>query len=151
MRAANGTTDADASIGIGIGAGAYSLYNSATNSGGGGGGSVPASPTGVAAAAANAQVNLTWLASSGASGYYVKRSTTSGGPYTQVASLSALLYADNGVTNGTKYFYVVSALNTAGESANSAEANATPAAPPAMNRSERPSGPAVRSPPLGGR
>jgi hypothetical protein len=36
-------------------------------------------------------------------------------------------FLDMTVTNGTAYFYVVSALNTAGESANSSQATATPA------------------------
>ncbi len=36
---------------------------------------------------------------------------------------------DTGLTNGTAYFYVVSAVNSAGESGNSAEASGTPAAP----------------------
>jgi fibronectin type 3 domain-containing protein len=95
----------------------------------GGNGSVPAVPTGLIATAANAQANLTWTASSGATGYYLKRSTTSG-TETQIAALSATTYADNAVTNGTKYFYVVSAYNSYGASANSSEASATPVAPP---------------------
>src|SRR5271163_3407786 len=98
--------------------------------GGGGGTTVPATPTGVAAVAGNAQVTLNWTASSGATGYYVKRSTTSGGPYTQIATQAATSDTDSGLTNGTKYFYVVSAYNSAGQSANSAEVNATPVLPP---------------------
>jgi fibronectin type 3 domain-containing protein len=98
--------------------------------GGGGGGSAPAVPTGLAAAGANAQVNLTWTASSGATLYYVKRSTTSGGPYTQIGTPSVTMFADTSVSNGTKYDYVVSAYNSYGQSANSAEASATPVAPP---------------------
>jgi fibronectin type 3 domain-containing protein len=94
-----------------------------------GGGAAPAAPPGVAATAANAQVNLTWNASSGATGYYVKRSTTSG-TEAQIATPSTNSYTDNAVTNGTKYFYVVSAYNTYGQSGNSAEVNATPVAPP---------------------
>jgi fibronectin type 3 domain-containing protein len=98
---------------------------------GGGGSNTPSAPTGLTASAANAQVNLTWSASSGATAYYVKRSTTSGGPYTQMATPTATSYADNSVTNGTKYYYVVSAYNSYGQSVNSAEVNATPmAAPP---------------------
>jgi fibronectin type 3 domain-containing protein len=95
-----------------------------------GGGSAPAAPTGLSATAANAQVNLSWSASSGASAYYVKRSTTSGGPYTQIAAPIATNYADNNLSNGTKYFYVVSAYNSYGQSSNSAEVSATPTAPP---------------------
>src|SRR5271167_1378930 len=103
-------------------------YNGGGNSGGGT--TVPAAPMAFTAIAGNAQVALTWSASSGATGYYVKRSTTSGGPYTQIATQAATSDTDTGLTNGTKYFYVVSAYNSAGQSANSAEVNATPVLPP---------------------
>jgi fibronectin type 3 domain-containing protein len=86
----------------------------------------PAAPTVLTATPGNQQVNLTWMASSGATSYHVKRATTSGGPYTEVGSATVTSYSDAGLTNGTKYFYVVSALNTAGESANSSEASGTP-------------------------
>jgi len=105
-------------------------YSSGGGNGGGGGSNPPSAPTGLTASAANAQVNLTWNASSGATAYYVKRSTTSGGPYAQIATPAATSYADNSVTNGTKYYYVVAAYNSYGQSANSAEVNATPMAPP---------------------
>ncbi len=93
---------------------------------------VPAVPAGLAAAAGNAQVALNWTASSGATGYYVERSNASGGPYNQISVQAAANYTDTGLTNGTKYFYVVSAYNSAGQSANSADISATPVlAPPA--------------------
>ena len=92
--------------------------------GSGGGNSAPATPTGLAATAGNAQITLSWAADSGATGYYVKRATTTGGPYTQISTNSAS-FADTGLTNGTKYFYVVAADNSAGESANSSEVSAT--------------------------
>ncbi|HKW56678.1 MAG TPA: glycoside hydrolase family 44 protein [Candidatus Acidoferrum sp.] len=101
---------------------------------GGGGNSAPATPSGLTATAGNAQVSLTWSSSAGATGYYVKRSTTTGGPYGQIAGQASTAYTDNSVTNGTKYFYVVSSYNSYGQSADSAEVNATPAAsnaPPA--------------------
>jgi hypothetical protein len=69
---------------------------------------------------------LSWSASSGATSYNVKRSATSGGPYTTIASPTIASYTDTGVTNGTTYYYVVSAVNTSGESANSSQVNATP-------------------------
>jgi hypothetical protein len=90
----------------------------------------PPAPTGLTATAGNAQVSLTWTASSGATSYKVKRSTVSGGPYTVIApSVTATTYTDTGLTNGTTYFYVVSAVNTGGESPNSDQASATPTAP----------------------
>lgn len=101
--------------------------------GNGGGGSAPTTPTGLSASAGNAVVNLSWTASSSATGYYVKRSTTSG-TEAQIASVTATTYADTSVTNGTTYYYVVSAYNSYGASANSNEVGATPAAsgtPPA--------------------
>ena len=99
--------------------------------GGGGGGNPPAAPTGLTATAGNAQVVLSWNASTGATSYNVKRGTTSGGPYTTLSSPATTNYTDTGLTNGTSYYYVVSAVNTYGESANSTEASATPLAVPA--------------------
>jgi fibronectin type 3 domain-containing protein len=97
--------------------------------GGNGGGTVPSTPTGLAATAGNAQVNLSWASASGATSYSVKRSGSSGGPYAQVATPSGTAYVDSTVSNGTKYFYVVAAVNATGPSGNSAEVSATPAAP----------------------
>jgi hypothetical protein len=57
----------------------------------------------------------------------VKRSTTSGSGYAQIAAPTAASFGDSGLTNGTTYFYVVSALNSAGETGNSSQASATPA------------------------
>src|SRR5271154_5674692 len=102
----------------------------AGNSGSGGqGATVPTVPAGVVATAGNAQVLLSWTASSGATSYVVKRGTVSGGPYTQVGTPTATSFTDTTVTNGTKYFYVVDATSSAGTSANSAEVSATPTAP----------------------
>jgi len=91
----------------------------------------PATPTGLQATPGNAEVSLTWTASTGATSYHVKRSTTSGGPYTQIAAPASANYTDTGLTNGTTYYYVVSAVNSAGESASSSQVSATPVAPPA--------------------
>jgi fibronectin type 3 domain-containing protein len=91
----------------------------------------PLPPTGLTALAGNAQVSLNWNASTGATSYSVKRAGTSGGPYAAIATAIALTsYTDNTVVNGTTYYYVVSAVNSAGESADSNEASATPLAPP---------------------
>jgi len=90
---------------------------------------VPAVPTGLAAAAGNAQVALTWNASTGATGYRLKRASSSGGPYTQIAATASTSHTDTSVINGTAYYYVVTAVNATGESGNSAQANARPLPP----------------------
>jgi Glycoside hydrolase family 44 len=90
---------------------------------------IPAAPSGLQATAGNAQVTLTWMAVTSATSYHLKRATATGGPYTQVSAPTSATFSDTGLTNGTSYFYVVSALNSAGESPNSAEASAKPAAP----------------------
>jgi len=101
--------------------------NSSSPGGGGGGGNPPPAPTGLTATAGNAQVSLAWSASAGATSYNVKRGTATGGPYTTVGSPATTSYGDTGLTNGTTYYYVVTAVNTSGESGNSNQASATPA------------------------
>jgi fibronectin type 3 domain-containing protein len=87
----------------------------------------PNAPQGLTAAAGNTQDTLQWNAVDFASGYTLKRATVSGGPYTTVASnLNVTNYTDTGLTNGTTYYYVVTAANLGGESVNSAEVAVTP-------------------------
>ncbi|WP_224247027.1 S8 family serine peptidase [Hyalangium gracile] len=82
-------------------------------------------PTGVGAAASgNNRIDLTWTASSGAVSYNIYRSTTAGGPYTQVATVTAPSYSDTTVSGGLTYYYVVRSVQCA-ESANSTEVSAT--------------------------
>src|SRR5215475_11429248 len=97
--------------------------------GGGGGGTPPGTPTGLTATPGNAQVVLSWNATAGAASYHLSRSTTTGGPYTQIASPAATNYTDTSLTNGTTYYYVVAAANSAGSSANSTQVSAAPTAP----------------------
>lgn len=88
---------------------------------------VPAPPTGLAATTpGKKRVMLTWNASAGATSYRVKRSTTNGGPYTIIATVTSPSYNNTGLTSGTTYYFVVSAVNAAGESANSAQVSAVP-------------------------
>ena len=93
-------------------------------------GGPPPAPTGLVATPGNGQVSLAWNAAAGAATYNVKRSTTSGGPYTvRATGLTQRSYTDTGLTNGTTYHYVVSGVSSGGqEGANSAQASATPAA-----------------------
>jgi hypothetical protein len=93
-------------------------------------GTAPSVPTGLTATAGNQQVSLSWTGSSGAASYHMKRGSVTGGPYTQIATPAGTNYVDTSLTNGTMYYYVVSALDSVGESANSTEASAMPVGPP---------------------
>ena len=86
----------------------------------------PAAPTNLVAAAGNAQVALQWSPSFGATSYNLKRSTTSGGSYTVIVSQAGTSYTDVLVTNGTTYYYVVSALNGSAEGSNSTQVSVVP-------------------------
>jgi fibronectin type 3 domain-containing protein len=90
----------------------------------------PAAPTGFTAAADNQVVVLDWAdnTESDIARYTVHRSTTSGGPYTAIATgLMFSAYSDTSVTNGTTYHYVVTAIDRSlNDSVNSAEASGLP-------------------------
>jgi fibronectin type 3 domain-containing protein len=89
-------------------------------------GAAPQPPATLSATPGNTQVSLSWPASSGATSYNVKRATIPGGPYTTVGSTAGTSFTNTGLTNGSTYFYVVTAVNASGESGNSPEASATP-------------------------
>lgn len=81
----------------------------------------------------SATVQLSWGASpSGAVGYRVYRSETSGASYTPLlgAPFNALTYADTTVVSGTTYYYVVTSVDAAGgESAYSNQVKAVVPSP----------------------
>jgi hypothetical protein len=91
----------------------------------------PAAPGNLTATSGNAQVTLNWAAVPGAASYSIYRGTVSGGedPVPVAAGVTQLSFTDGGLTNGTTYYYVVRAVNGAGQSAASAEVSATPTAP----------------------
>ena len=92
-----------------------------------GGAVAPAAPTGLTATAGDGQVALSWSASSGVTGYNLKRALVSGGTYTTITNgLVNTSYTDGSVTNGVPYYYVVTAVNAGAESTNSNEAAALP-------------------------
>lgn len=98
----------------------------------------PSVPTNLVAASGNTTVSLDWddNVQSGFANFVVKRSLTPGGPYTAIpgATPSASSFTDSGLTNGTSYYYVVTAVNSLGQvSAPSTEVRGIPAlttAPP---------------------
>ena len=99
---------------------------------------VAGTPTGLAAAAGDGQAILTWNPSVNATNYNVKRAVNIGGPYVVVATnLTMLALTNTGLTDGTTYYFSVSAVNQAGESANSAPVIAQPASlvPPVLEYS----------------
>jgi hypothetical protein len=92
-------------------------------------GTPPATPTGLAAAAGQNQIGLTWNAVSGATSYNVYRSTAPGGegviPFK--TGLTTSSYTDPGLVTGVTYYYMVSAVGATGEGDASSEASAVAA------------------------
>jgi len=90
----------------------------------------PAAPGGLNAMAGDGQVVLGWNAVTGATGYSLEQSLTSGGPWTIIATNTTnLAFTNTGLTDGLTYYYVVAAVNAAGGGAGSAAVTATPLPP----------------------
>ena len=88
---------------------------------------VPPAPTGLNATGGNGSVSLTWNASAGATSYSVYRGTAPGAEGgTAIGTSSSNSFTDTAVTNGTRYYYKVTASNTTGASPSSNETSATP-------------------------
>ena len=92
------------------------------------GGSAPGAFSITATTASDSQVGLVWSTSTGATSYDVKRSTTTGGPYTLSATLAAPASTTpvTRLVNGTSYFFIVTAKNANGSTNSTNEPNATP-------------------------
>jgi alpha-L-rhamnosidase len=84
-------------------------------------------PGGLFASAGDRQVNLGWNPVLGATSYNLKRSLNTNGPFTLLTNVTTGVNCeDRAVTNGLTYHYVVSAITTNGESADSVAASAMP-------------------------
>lgn len=93
---------------------------------------VPAAPANVTAVGGSKQVTVSWSAVSGATSYNIYWSTSSGvtkANGTRIAGVTSP-YVQTGLSAGTTYYYIATAVNGAGESAASSQASATTAAPP---------------------
>lgn len=90
---------------------------------------VPNVPTNLTAtAASNSQIDLNWIDNSNnETGFQVKRSPTSTGTFTVIATTGpgATTYSNTGLTGSTTYYYRVLAVNSAGSSRSSNTASAT--------------------------
>ncbi len=88
----------------------------------------PAAPTGLnVTSEGDSQVSLAWNSVAGAAGYNVYRSPVTGGGFVKVDAVTGTDFTDTGLRNAQNYFYVVTALDAAGnESAFSNEVNALP-------------------------
>jgi fibronectin type 3 domain-containing protein len=96
---------------------------------------VPSAPQTLTATGGNGTVQLSWSApasngGAAVTGYNVYRGTSAGNESgTPVATnVTTTSFTDNPLTNGTTYYYTVKAVNSAGTSPASNEANATPQA-----------------------
>ncbi len=88
---------------------------------------LPAIPTGFQLLAGNGQNLVVWNPVVGATSYRLYRNTTPG-QETLYQTLTATNFLDTGLTNGTAYFYRVSAANSVGNSALAQEIAGTPLA-----------------------
>ncbi|MBW2311932.1 MAG: DUF1566 domain-containing protein [Deltaproteobacteria bacterium] len=89
----------------------------------------PSSPTNVAATASDQEATISWDAVSGATSYHIYWATYTGvskTDYEGVISNATSPYTHTGLTNGTTYYYVITAENSYGESDESSEVTATP-------------------------
>lgn len=104
----------------------------------------PPVPANLTASAGDTRIKLTWDAVDGASIYNIKRSSTPGGPYTTIDSTSETGITDYAVTNGTTYYYTVSAIVNLVESADSTAASAIPGS--TATQPDTPSDPSTETP-----
>lgn len=120
---------------------ALMLLLASCGAGGGGGGSdtgestdtaAPSAPTGVSATAGDNQVTISWDSVSGATSYNIYWSTTTGVTKTTGTKISNATspYVHTSLTNGTTYYYVVTAVNSYGDSSESSQLSATPQTTP---------------------
>ena len=93
----------------------------AGNGPGGGSGAVPIAPTGATAVAATRKLRFPGTPSAARPATTQIAPPLSGGPYTRLTSAATASFIDTGLTNGTTYYYVITAYNAAGIGAQSSK------------------------------
>ncbi len=93
---------------------------------------VPSAPAGLSGTAGNNQIAISWNSVSNASSYNIYWSNTTGVTKINGTKITGATspYTHTGLTNGTTYYYVVTAVNSYGESSESSQLSATPQATP---------------------
>ncbi len=86
---------------------------------------LPAKPIELTATANGTSAVLAWTAVSGATSYQVKQGSSASGPFSVIGSPTTNSFAAASLTGGTTYYFVVSAVNAAGEGADSSIASCT--------------------------
>jgi fibronectin type 3 domain-containing protein len=86
----------------------------------------PSAPTNLTATAGNTTATLQWTAAQGATSYNIYRGSASGQETLLQSGITVTSFVDTGLTNGTTYYYQVTAVNTVGESARSSEVTVLP-------------------------
>jgi hypothetical protein len=103
-----------------VGESDYSSSDYATTHSSSGGGTAPSAPTGVSATAqSSSSISISWNSVSGAAGYYIYRSSSTYGTYTEVGYSPSTSYTDTGLSASTEYYYKVAAYNNNGTSSQS--------------------------------
>ncbi len=89
---------------------------------------IPLAPTNLSATAGDNAVTLDWTGNTDATSYNIYRGTSAGGESgTPLATgITLTTYTDSTASNGTTYFYTVTAVDSAGASPQSNEASSTP-------------------------
>jgi fibronectin type 3 domain-containing protein len=86
----------------------------------------PSVPAGISATtASSSSIRVSWTATSGAESYKIYRSETPDGTYGEVGTSTTTSYTNTELQVAANYYYKVSALNSGGESAQSAYVSGT--------------------------
>ena len=116
-------------------------------------GAKPAPPSNLSGGYSNGGTSLSWNGSSGATSYNVYRGWTSGNESLYQSGVTSTSFRDTNVQPGIDYWYKVTAVNSAGESAPSNEiitytpnATPTPSASPTPTRTSSPTSTPTRTP-----